>query len=426
MNELPDEYALEQAQIERRRKLAEGVLGQAMQPQNGQMVGRFYVAPTLASQLGRAVMGGLAARDVMSSDARSQDLGRQAVGRRSADMAMLAQAVQGQPAQPAGMYEDASSNVSQMPAQPAQTPTQSIGRVMPMLSPGMQPLAFQTMQGEKQREDQRTFQAAQAEETRRARSEDRLFAQTAAAERARESNDLRQTLATQSNDLRRELAAAQQGNRQPIAVVGPDGKTPEYVSPDKAIGRQPWDKKNSNTQLPAPALKMQNELIDEIGIAGSIRSDLAALDGQLATGKLTVGPASNAINKARNFLGRSTEESQNFNTFQTTLERLRNDSLRLNKGVQTEGDAQRAWNELMGNINDPAVVRKRLREIQSINERAVSLKAMQIDSLRSNYGLEPMDVGRFANQPTAITAAGQQAGTPSLQAILDKYGPKTR
>jgi hypothetical protein len=192
-----------------------------------------------------------------------------------------------------------------------------------------------------------------------------------------------------------------------VAVVGANGQ-PEYVPESEAKGRRPWNPRNSG-QLPPSALKMQNDLLEEIGIAGSIKSDLAALSGQMATGDVTVGPVRNLVNAARNATGFSNEESQNYNTLRTTLERLRNDSLRLNKGVQTEGDAQRVWAELMGSLNDPAVVQKRLQEIQAINERAATLKRMQIDSIRANFGMEGMDVQQFAKPPAAI---GKPYGGP--------------
>lgn len=416
INSLPLEYQAEQQAIDRKRRMSDILLGQALQPLQATKAGRFTVAPSPLQALTKAVMGYSALQDDKEADKQSLDLAQTAAQRKSADMALLAQALSGRKVQPAGLYEDRAGNVTETPGLPAQTPIESITQAMPMLGSQMQPVALQALQGEQIRDENRQARLAERQLA--------LDAQRAAGDR---QEQLRRDLAAQNDQTRRDLAAMQQGNRNPIAVVGPDGKTPEYVSPDKAIGRQPWDKKNSATQLPAPALKMQNELLEEIGIAGSIKSDLAKLDGQLATGDLNVGPFSNLINRGRNVIGRSTPESQNFNTFQTTLERLRNDSLRLNKGVQTEGDAQRAWAELMGNTNDPAVVRKRLQEIQNINDRAITLKRMQIDQVRGNYGLEPMDVNSFSNPQTAITAAGATPGAaPGIQQLLDKYAPKNK
>jgi hypothetical protein len=84
------------------------------------------------------------------------------------------------------------------------------------------------------------------------------------------------------------------------------------------------------------------------------------------------------------------------------MEKQRNASLLLNKGVQTEGDAQRAWNELFANMNDKGVVKQRLQELQKINERAANLKQLNIDNIRRNYGLDPLDTSSYASQQPAV------------------------
>lgn len=166
--------------------------------------------------------------------------------------------------------------------------------------------------------------------------------------------------------------------------------------------------------LPAAALKMQQEGLDAIGTAKSINSDLDAIDTQITNGKLDFGPASNLYNKARNATGTSTEASRNFASFQANMEKLRNDSLRLNKGVQTDGDAQRAWNELFSNINDTKVVQQRLGEIKRLNERAVQLRKLDIDAVRQNYGHEPLDTAGYEKQPPALNG-GSSSPKPAVK-----------
>lgn len=165
--------------------------------------------------------------------------------------------------------------------------------------------------------------------------------------------------------------------------------------------------------MPAAALKMQQEGLDAIGTASSINADLGAIDAQITNGTLKFGPVGNLVNRALNASGMSTDESRNFASFQANMEKLRNDSLRLNKGVQTEGDSQRAWNELFSNINDAKVVQQRLGEIQRINERAVQLRKLDIDNVRSNYGYEPMDSTAYTNQPAALNG-GKAAPTSNV------------
>jgi len=218
----------------------------------------------------------------------------------------------------------------------------------------------------------------------------------------------KQQAKAQAMQLKRDALAAQEriaGSRRlggaPIAVMGPDGR-PMYVAPDKALGMQPWNKKEDAARLPTSALKLQQEELDAISAASSLNADLGAVAGQVGTGGLKLGPVENIASKAKNWAGMSDQNSRNFASFNATLERLRNESLRLNKGVQTEGDAQRAWNELLSNINDPAVVSQRLSEIQKLNERAANTRKMNIDSIRSNFGAEPLDTSRFERQPPAL------------------------
>ena len=115
------------------------------------------------------------------------------------------------------------------------------------------------------------------------------------------------------------------------------------------------------------------------------------------SGKLNLGLISNLTGKARNYVGMSDESSRNLSSFRSTLEKLRNDSLRLNTGVQTDGDAQRAWNELLENINDPELVKQRLGEIAEINARGAELQKLQVESIRSNYDSEPFDFSKYEN-----------------------------
>lgn len=162
--------------------------------------------------------------------------------------------------------------------------------------------------------------------------------------------------------------------------------------------------------MPATALRMQNEALDMIGVSSSINADLGKLEQQISSGKLAFGPVKNITNNLKNMAGVSSEESRNFATFKATLEKLRNDSLRLNKGVQTDGDAQRAWNELFNNINDTEVVKQRLAEIKAINSRAVDLRKLDVENIRSNYNQPSYDYTGQTSVPAAVGAGSLPNG----------------
>lgn len=158
----------------------------------------------------------------------------------------------------------------------------------------------------------------------------------------------------------------------------------------------------SGKPLPIGAVKMQQDHLEAIGAGASLAADLEAVAAQIANGGLDLGPMNNTINRGRNFLGLSSEQSRNFASLEANLERLRNESLRLNKGVQTEGDAQRAWNELFRNLNDNRVVLKRLNEIININRRAVDLRKNELDVVRANYGRGPLQTRNVEGVRTAV------------------------
>jgi hypothetical protein len=137
--------------------------------------------------------------------------------------------------------------------------------------------------------------------------------------------------------------------------------------------------------LPVGALRLQLEAEEALTGAEGVIDELDRIDQQLTAGTLDLGFFSNLGNKAKNAAGMSDEESRAFGAFTATLERLRNESLRLNKGVQTEGDSQRAWNELIADINDGKNVQEQIKRIQRYNRRAVELQQRKKQAVEQNY-----------------------------------------
>jgi len=130
--------------------------------------------------------------------------------------------------------------------------------------------------------------------------------------------------------------------------------------------------------------------------AKAAASDIQPVIDNLTSGKLQLGALQNAFNASRNFFGRSTPESQAYAELERGITRITNESLRLNKGVQTEGDAQRAAKEVIAAFgkNDTALMTKALQDLQRINLRAAENKASMIDRRRTSQGVEPMFGGQ--------------------------------
>lgn len=215
----------------------------------------------------------------------------------------------------------------------------------------------------------------------------------------------RQALGSASAD-RAALLQFKADSEKPVIVRGPDGKL-RWSRPSAAVGQEAGSlTAKAGVQLPAAALRLQMDMIEDLNTASNSAADLQSLEAQIAGGGLKLGWVENALSKAKNNLKMSDANSRNFQSFQSTLEKLRNDSLRLNKGVQTEGDAQRAWSELLANVNDPENVRQRLGQIAKINADAARLKAGQIQVLRRNFGAGDMDLTQFQNAAPRVGGGG--------------------
>jgi hypothetical protein len=193
-----------------------------------------------------------------------------------------------------------------------------------------------------------------------------------------------------------------------VAIVNPSTGDMKPVGGPKA----PPAKK------PVPAAIQNAEAEDLYGVQNiaGINGSLEKIRKQIDAGSLQLGPLSNFISGAKNAMGISTRESANYASFMATLEKLRNDSLRLNKGVQTEGDAVRAWDELIKNVTDPKVVKQRIAEITRYNNTAAEYRRNVIQQRRYDNGLEPLDVDRIVvplpqdPQPTEEGTKGKDQG----------------
>lgn len=158
----------------------------------------------------------------------------------------------------------------------------------------------------------------------------------------------------------------------------------------------------STKPMPASAIKLQNEYAEDLAFADSTRQSAENLVNAIDSGKLNLGAWSNFVSGLRNYAGASTEESAALADARTTLEKLRNDTLRLNRGVQTEGDAQRAMNQVIQSMNDPVIFKQAMQKLTAINDRAATLKKFQIDTLRQNFNVAPLDYEGLNQLPSPV------------------------
>lgn len=155
-------------------------------------------------------------------------------------------------------------------------------------------------------------------------------------------------------------------------------------------------------RVPAAAITVLDNHQTALQTASAMNTKMGNIKQQLKSGELDLGPVKNVFARGQNAIGLSSGASQAYASLRADLEKVRNDSLRLNKGVQTEGDAQRAWKELLSNLNDPKVVLRRLEEIEGYNRQAEAFHKDSIVQLREDVGLPPIDPNKFNAKPLDI------------------------
>jgi len=236
-----------------------------------------------------------------------------------------------------------------------------------------------------------------------------------AADNARQAELLRlQQQTAQRQDEAARRAAAREGIPPGYRATAEGGLEAIPGGPaDPEQARAMASARRTGAPIPPFIQKAEQEDIDAIQTASGISSDLASLRGQIDSGKLNFGLVSNAIDTGANFFGADTENSRNLQSYRSTMTRIVNDSLRLNKGVQTDGDAQRAAAELMDNINSPGVVKQRLEELQRLNERAIRYRTQLINRRRTENGLPETDVSPFTNVPASVGRGSGGESSPA-------------
>jgi len=160
--------------------------------------------------------------------------------------------------------------------------------------------------------------------------------------------------------------------------------------------------------LPVGALKELLSVEEALGGTEVLGDIIGKNRSRLQSGGLRVGPGQSLIGRIRTGLGVAGANDVALNEWQADKTKIVNESLRLNKGVQTEGDAIRAGEELMA-ANDQATLNRALDRLESINNRAIELQSRKQSLINGNYGrisspgLPPSAAEAFSGVPAAAT-----------------------
>jgi hypothetical protein len=138
--------------------------------------------------------------------------------------------------------------------------------------------------------------------------------------------------------------------------------------------------------LPGGAFKLESEDIstgyETVQLANEIDNQIKSL----ITNKVDFSPAKNVRLATLSAIGSKEPEVLAYNDFIRFKTKLVNDSLRLNKGTQTEGDAIRSANELSKARSTQDAV-SALQKMNDVNTRAVQTRNQIINSRRKSGGL---------------------------------------
>lgn len=169
--------------------------------------------------------------------------------------------------------------------------------------------------------------------------------------------------------------------------------------------------------LPVGALKELLGVEEALGGTQVLGSIISKNRDRLDNGQLQIGPLQSLIGNARTALGMAGDGDVALNEWNSDLTKIVNESLRLNKGVQTEGDAQRAANELM-NARDARTVRAALGRLESFNNQAIQLQRRKEQLINSNYGRG----STLGDVPAPAARSAPAAATGGVNDLLGKYG----
>ena len=184
---------------------------------------------------------------------------------------------------------------------------------------------------------------------------------------------------------------------EPVITINED-----VVAAEQRIAQAEREARREATGLPTDARKAEEADFEAITAIDNLMQDISGIIGDFGydpatkefTGPLDIG-LSGFLKGAFGSIGvggqGAIETAKARDEFERFKTRLVNTSLRLNKGVQTEGDAQRAAKEL-GDARTEATAYAAIQELLRINQRARDNRSAAIARRRERFKLDPVEV----------------------------------
>jgi hypothetical protein len=202
----------------------------------------------------------------------------------------------------------------------------------------------------------------------------------AAKESSAEDRKAQQAIANQLAErqfqLEKMVAQGQMDQRQATLLL----------QQEAAQARQDAAAKAFQKPLPSMAMKLESEDLDKALSATTVSNDINKQINSILSSGVNfnyIGNTRLAINAAT---GATDPETLAYQDYKNFITRVTNESLRLNKGTQTEGDAQRAVKEL-GSPTSPQAVVRALATLRDLNAQKVADANSLISARRKSSGL---------------------------------------
>lgn len=140
--------------------------------------------------------------------------------------------------------------------------------------------------------------------------------------------------------------------------------------------------------LPAALVKVDLEIEDALAAGAAASNTMAKHLNRIAGGEVDVSNAAAVTGAFRRFFDSGNTQDANLVELKADVTKMVNESLRLNKGVQTEGDAERARQEVM-DARDTVTMTRALARMVEINQRGIALQKRKRELLYRNAGRTP-------------------------------------
>lgn len=196
----------------------------------------------------------------------------------------------------------------------------------------------------------------------------------------------------QSNEFRRQGLANSQAAQQLAR------STNAMQQQNAQIERERKEEERKNKPLPSYLAKEEEQDFSVAQASTNLAADTNKFINQIKSGDIKFGLKDKASIRARQVFGSQDPDVIARENYDKFLLILTNESLRLNKGTQTEGDAQRAAKELLSS-ESPEAAASAMNRLLDINVRRAKDAADSVVRRRANAGFappkEPVQVPQF-------------------------------